>query len=408
MIEDKRENKETGLTFSQYHYSVEGLVYFEDSMGNTRLCVPKDLRIEVMQEAHNTVTEAAHGGYFKTYNRISGTYYWPRMSREIKTFVNTCDVCQKTKPRRHGPTGLLQPIPIPSQPFEVVSMDFIPELPVSNGFDNILVIVDKLTKYAIIIPTTTNVNEVETAKLFFKHVISKFGIPRQIISDRDTRWRGDFWKEICRLMGMRRCLTTSYHPQADGQTEVLNQGLKISIHAYIGPDRDNWSEILDALTLSYNSSPHTATGFSPAYLLRGYHPITSTTILSQPSSIDRTRMLSSGNVDQETTHDKVLDLVEGFAAERARARDALLLGQIFQKKAYNKGRLNLEFEEGDKVVINRKSLGLLKDEKGRGDKLLARYEGPFEILKKVTHAGFIWHASSVEYSTSGKISRIAK
>ena len=84
--------------------------------------------------------------------------------------------------------GLLQPIPIPSQPFEVVSMDFIPELPVSNGFNNILVIVDKLTKYAIIVPTTTRITEEETTRLFFKHVISKFGIPQQVISDRDTRW----------------------------------------------------------------------------------------------------------------------------------------------------------------------------------------------------------------------------
>ena len=199
----KGDAEETDAKFSQYHQSEEGLIYFEDSSGNTHLCIPKGLRIEVMQEAHNTITEAAHGGYYKTYNRISGIYYWPRMSREIKVFVNTCDVCQKTKPRRHGPTGLLQPIPIPSQPFEVVSMDFIPKLPISNGFDNILVIVDKLTKYAIIILTTTRITEEETARLFFKHVISKFGIPRQVISDRDTRWRGDFWKEICRLMGMR-------------------------------------------------------------------------------------------------------------------------------------------------------------------------------------------------------------
>ena len=80
----------------------------------------------------------------------------------------------------------------------------------------------------------------------------------------------------------------------------------------------------------------------------------------------------------------MLDLVEGFAAERAKARDALLLGQLFQKKAYNKGRLNWEFEEGDKVVINQKSLGLLRDEKGRGDKLLARYQGHFEIMKKIS------------------------
>lgn len=188
VLEGEKKGKETELTFLQHHYSGNGLIYFEDSVGNTRLCVPKDLHIEVMQEAHNTITEAAHGGYFKTYNRISATYYWPRMSREIKTFVNTCDVCQKTKPRRHGPTGLLQSIPIPLQPFEVVSMDFIPELPISGEFDNILVIIDKLTKYVIFVPTNTRVTEEEMARLFFKHVISKFGIPRQVISDRDTRW----------------------------------------------------------------------------------------------------------------------------------------------------------------------------------------------------------------------------
>ena len=137
--------------------------------------------------------------------------------------------------------------------------------------------------------------------------------------------------------------------------------------------------MLDALALSYNSSPHTATGFSPAYLLRGFQPITSTTIIGQLSSIDRTDILSSGNGDQEIEilHDKALNLVEGFIMERTRARDALLLGQIYQKKAYDKGRLNQEFEEGDKVVINRRNLGLFRDEKGRGDKLLARYEGPF-------------------------------
>lgn len=188
VCESKSGDQNANLTFSQYHHSEGGLIYFEDSTGNTRLCVPKDLRVEVMQEAHNTIMESAHGGYFKTYNQISTTYYWPRMSRDIKIFVNTCDICQKTKPRRHGPVGLLQPIPIPTQPFEVVSMDFIPELPISNGFNNILVIVDKLTKYAIVIPTTTRVTEEETAKLFFKHIISKFRIPRQVISDRDTQW----------------------------------------------------------------------------------------------------------------------------------------------------------------------------------------------------------------------------
>src|ERR1700683_3147036 len=102
-----------------------------------------------MSEVHNTITEAAHSGYAKTYNCIAAVYYWPRMSRDIKKYVGTCDICQKAKPGWHAPLGLLQPILIPSQPFEVVPMDFIPELPEPKGHNNVLVIVDKLTKYTI-------------------------------------------------------------------------------------------------------------------------------------------------------------------------------------------------------------------------------------------------------------------
>lgn len=109
----------------QYFIAEDQLIYFEDNLGNMRLCVPEALRSEIMNEVHNTITEAAHAGFYKTYNRISTVYYWPRMSREIKAFVNICDICQKSKPRQHMPFGDLQSIPIPSQPFEVVSMDFI-------------------------------------------------------------------------------------------------------------------------------------------------------------------------------------------------------------------------------------------------------------------------------------------
>jgi hypothetical protein len=140
-----------------------------------------------MSEVHNALTESAHRGHAKTYNHIASTYYWPKMSQDIKIYVSTCDICQKAKTQRHAPVRLLQPIPIPSQPFEVLSMDFIPELPLSSSFDNILVIVDKLTKYPILILTTISVTEVETAKLFFHHIISKFSIPRQVITDRDAR-----------------------------------------------------------------------------------------------------------------------------------------------------------------------------------------------------------------------------
>lgn len=257
-------------------------------------------------------------------------------------------------------------------------------------------IVDKLTKYAIFIPTTVKIGEKDTAQLFFEHVIAEYGIPRQVITDRDSRWRGEFWKEVCQLMGMKRSLTTAYHPQADGQTEVMNQGLEISLRAYVGPNRDDWSAALKGLALAYNTSPHTATGYSPAYLLRGYHPITGSTLIHAPESIPRPD--SSTTFDaSEQGHDsrdfesripEALEMSEIFRADRQRAQEALMLGQHFQKKAYNKGRLTTEFNVGDLVLFNPHSLALLKNVKGRGQKLLMKYDGPFEIIKKLSPVAY--------------------
>ena len=199
-------------------------------------------------------------------------------------------------------------------------MDFIPELALSSGFDNILVIADKLTKYTIFIPTTYCLHsEVKTAKLFFNHVISKFSMPQQVITD--ARWKGGFWKEICKRMGMIRSLTTAYHPQADGQTEVFNQSLEISLHAYISLRRNDWVNYLDTLALFYNTTPHMATGFTPTYLLRGYISTTGSTLVHHPEGIARPATESGshylgnlGNIDKTSLHPAALETSEAFHA----------------------------------------------------------------------------------------------
>lgn len=362
----------------------DGMLMFMDNEGNTRMCVPRGMVAEILKEVHDGKTEAAHAGYHKTYNRISATYYWPRMSRSIKAFVQTCDVCQKAKPRKHPPVGILQPIPIPSQPFEVLSMDFISELPVTpEGYDAILVVVDKLTKYAITIPTTTKINEEETASLLFEHVFSKFGLPRQIISDRDTRWRGVFWAEVCRLMGMRRALTTAYHPQADGQTEVLNAYLEVAVRCYIErlDERHLWSKLLSSLTFAYNCSPHSSTEQTPAFLLRGYQPTTGSTLMHGKDAIERGTNVQDGDCED----DRALKLAEDFRAQRRAAQESLLLAQMRQEKGYNKGRRDVGFESGEFVLLNRETLGLNRNITGTGKKLIPKYEGPFEILEKISN-----------------------
>jgi hypothetical protein len=196
-------------------------------------------------------------------------------------------------------------------------------------------------------------------------------------------------------MGMARSLTTAYHPQADGQTEILNQSLEISLRAYVGPSRNDWVNYLDALALSYNTTPHTATGFAPAYLLRGYIPTTGSTLVHHPEGITRPATESGsrdlgnvGNINETSLHPAALEMSEAFHAARHRAQEALMLGQHFQRRSYNKGRLSTEFQEGDLVLLNPHSLSLLRNETGRGRKLLMKYDGPFEIIQKLSAVSY--------------------
>jgi Integrase zinc binding domain len=328
---------------------------------------------EVLTLIHDQLGAAAHAGFERTYNRLVQTFYWPGMARHAKDFVKTCDICQKIKHRRHAPLGLIRAIPIPEKPFDVISMDFITDLPESNGFSAILVIVDKLTKYGIFIATKKQINEVETAQLFVNRVVVPYGVPRGIITDRDSRWTGDFWKEVSTALGSNRHLTTSHHPQADGQTEILNQTLEVTLRAYINSDRSNWSSLLPQFTLSYNTTRHYATGFSPAFLLMGYHPNGPPTFL-----------IPQGTPQNRTgfRHDSSISFLESIQAARNHAQDAITRFQDTYVDAQNGKRIPLEFDIGDQVLINPHSLRLEGPWGGKGNKFAERYEGPFEITEK--------------------------
>ena len=119
-------------------------------------------------------------------------------------------------------------------------MDFITELTQSNGYDAILVIVDKLTKYGLFIPVHTTDTAVDTARVVFNNVIAHYGVPRKIVSDLDRMWSGEFWKEVCLYLDIKRLMATTYHPQTEGQMENLNQTLEIALQAYINASMNLW------------------------------------------------------------------------------------------------------------------------------------------------------------------------
>ncbi|KAA0066511.1 reverse transcriptase [Cucumis melo var. makuwa] len=188
-----------------------------------RLYVPRvgDLRKKLLYECHDTLW-AGHPGWQRTYALLKKGYFWPNMRDDVMQYTKTCLICQQDKVEKVKVAGLLDPLPVPTRPWKSVSMDFITHLPKVGDFEAILVIIDRFSKYATFIPTTKQCSAEMTAQLFFKHVVKLWGVPKSIVSDRDGRFIGFFWTELFFFLGTSLNISSSYHPQTDGQTERFN------------------------------------------------------------------------------------------------------------------------------------------------------------------------------------------
>ena len=133
-------------------------------------------------------------------------------------------------------------------------------------------------------------------------------------------------------MGMKRALTMAYHPQADSQTEIMNQTQGISLQAYVGPNRNNWVSSLNGLSLSYNSTPHTATGFTLAYLLRGYVPVTSSSLIHSLENISRYLEASYSLTENDSLCLDTSEMLEQFKLNGTRPGRHYYWDNIFRNK----------------------------------------------------------------------------
>ncbi|GJP81062.1 hypothetical protein CLOP_g11242 [Closterium sp. NIES-67] len=183
------------------------------------------------------------------------------LSRPAHKFVTSCTTCQRMKSSKQKKAGLLRPLPVPEQAWQVVSLEFITGLPTTtSGHDTILVVIDKFSKMGHFIPTHTTTRTEETAQLFVRYIISQHGIPTTIISDRDPKFTSKFWKELMSLLGTKLAMSSAYHPQTDGQTERLNQIVEQLLRAACKDDISKWDLHLPVLEFAYNNATHAATG----------------------------------------------------------------------------------------------------------------------------------------------------
>jgi hypothetical protein len=144
------------------------------------------------------------------------------MREDVIKFMNICRICQHAKGKRQN-TGLYQPLPIPERPWDVISMDFVLGLPrTQRGCDSIFVVVDIFSNMAHFIPFQKTSGPTHVANRFFKEVVRLHGLPRSIVSDRDTKFVGHFWRTSWKKLGIDFSFISSYHPQTDGYIEVVN------------------------------------------------------------------------------------------------------------------------------------------------------------------------------------------
>lgn len=214
----------------------DGLLWNKD-----RLVLPPNSphKEAVIHDFHNTPM-GGHSGMFRTYKRIASNFYWVGMKKDIQDYIRCCDTCQRNKSDTLTPIGLLQPLQIPDRVWEDVSMDFIDGLPMSNGFSAILVVVDRLSKYGHFIALKHSYSAKTVAEVFVKEVVRLHGMPRSIVSDRDPVFTSQFWSEYFRLQGSKLRMSSAYHTQTDGQTEVLNRCLETYLRCFAGSKQKQW------------------------------------------------------------------------------------------------------------------------------------------------------------------------
>lgn len=179
-----------------------------------RLVLPKGSAWipKIIKEFHFSPL-GGHSRYIWTYKRRAATIYLERMKNDMQIFAVRCDNCQHNKYQAMSPAGFLQPLPIPQQVWEDVSMGFIIKLPKSHGFYSIVVVVDHLTKYGHFIPFLNLLLPKTVATVFIREPVKLHGFPKSLVSDQDCIFISQFGREIFKSTRITLNYSSEYHPK---------------------------------------------------------------------------------------------------------------------------------------------------------------------------------------------------
>jgi hypothetical protein len=318
-----------------------------------------------LEEFHAT-PEGGHSGFYRTYRRLAANVYWVGMKNTIQDYVRGCDTCQRLKYLASSPGGLLQPLPIPHRIWEDISMDFITGLPKSKGFEAILVVVDRLSKYSHFIPLKHPYTAKTIAEIFVKEVVRFHGIPLSIVSDKDPIFMSNFWQEIFKLQGTQLRFSTAYHPESDGQTEVVNRCLETYLRCFIADQTKTWFHWMAWAEYWFNTSYHASTGQTPFEIVYGRLPPTMVCWVQ-------------GETRVEAVQKELMDRDEAIR----QLKTHLLQAQERMKQYADRKRCDRSFNIGEWVFVKLRAHRQKSVVTRINAKLAAKYYGPYPIVERI-------------------------
>ncbi|UTT89698.1 hypothetical protein NDA17_007024 [Ustilago hordei] len=262
-----------------------------------------------------------------------------------------------------------EPLATPDRPWGSISLNFIEGLPPSKKYDSktydsILVIVDRLTKFAILAPTHKTVTAKQTAVLLYGHMVRLFGYPDHMVSDRGRQFISGAWKAFAEQMGVKHSLSTAYHPQTDGQTERVNQVIEQYLRMYCNYEQDDWANLLDTAAFVYNNMVHNSIGVSPFFACYGWNP------KAHPDIPQRLGVNDPGRFEY------LMDGKEHCKYLQEQIREA----QRRSVDQYNRKHKDIEFKVGDMVYINCQNWKTRRPT----PKLDTRFAGPYPVQEQPT------------------------